>query len=108
MSFRHEKVNRRFEAKQEKHPIKNQPEPLIFSIELKWLYPKDRTAHYIVNPNRKFSLEELQRLAEHLGELYGMNVTVFESFFNRFEVYLEKPVPWFVVEQHTKKALEID
>ncbi len=96
------------EKKQERLPVSNQPIPLGFEIALKWLYPKDRTTHYIVNPNRKFSLEELQGIAERLGELYNMKVTVFESFFGCFEVYLEKPVPWFVIEQHTKKALEID
>jgi len=101
---KYRRINRRIEEKKERPPTKNQPAPIAYKIALKWLYPKDQTAHFFVNTDKRLGFENLQVVAQKFAELLGMQVWVYDSLLG-FEVYLEEVIPWAQVEQVTEQVL---
>ena len=102
---KYQRIERRQNEKSLPYSTNNQPTPFVFKIMHRWMYPKDKTAHYIVNVERKLGLDELYVIAEKLAKLYDMDVWVYESPFGSFEVYLDQPVSWQLIEECTLKVL---
>jgi len=80
----------------------NQPRVKIWTVTLFSPKPRDRLAYYIVNPDKPL---DLQKVAERMAELYGMNVYVYENLFNLFDVNLEKATEFSVIERVTLQVL---
>ena len=98
------RADRKHRLKNRTSPTRNQPQPLAYKIALRWLYPKDKTAHYFVNTDKRLAIGYLQAVAEKLAAHYGMKVWVYDSLLG-FEVYLENAVSWEQVEEATTKVL---
>ena len=88
----------------EKHdtPLRNQPQVKIWTVTLFQPKPTDRIIHYLVTPENPL---DINKVADHMAELYGMDVYIYGNVFNFFEVYLEKPVEFRVIERGTLQVL---
>jgi len=82
--------------------LKNQPRVKIWTVTLFQPKPRDRIIHYLVSSEKVL---DTKKVAERMAELYGMNVYLYGSLFNFFEVYLETAVEFHVVERVTLQVL---
>ena len=99
---KHERIERRKEKRNIKHPNRNQPEPTITTISVFGLRPKDPVWWYHVNPKKPVNLDAV---AARLGKLLEVDLVVAENVFNRFDVYLTNSVQWCDVERYTLQVL---
>lgn len=83
-------------------PTKNQPKVKIWTISLFDPKPSDKLSYYIVNPERGL---DLLLVRDRLAELYGMSVRVYDNLLNMFDVSLEEPVLFNMIEEVTLKVL---
>lgn len=88
----------------EKHdaPLRNQPRVKIWTVTLFQPKPKDKIIHYLVSSEKEL---DINKVAERMAALYGMNVYLYGSLFNFFEVYLENPIEFSVIERVTLQVL---
>ena len=99
---------RRTEKKKDKKeresnsPTENQPRVKIWTVTLFQPKPRDRIIHYLVSSEKVL---DTKKVAERMAELYGMNVYLYGSLFNYFEVYLENPIEFSVIERVTLQVL---
>lgn len=83
-------------------PTKNQPKVKIWTITLFQPKPSDKMDHYFLETEKPV---DAKKVAERLAELYGMNVYLYGNFLNFFDVYLENPVMFSVIESTTLQVL---
>jgi len=103
-SYQRKDRRSRTSEKSEVHdsPMKNQPRVKIWTVTLFQPKPKDKINHYFVSMDKPL---ELQPIADRMASLYGMDAWLYGGFLNFFEVLLENPIEFSVIERVTLQVL---